>query len=48
MIGAAFMLPAEFRVVEEEIEDSDDDVVVLSGFIKYRVLHLKSQKDICI
>jgi hypothetical protein len=28
MIGAAFMLPAEFRVVEEDIEDSDDDVAV--------------------
>jgi hypothetical protein len=28
MIGAAFLLPAEFRAAEEEIEDSDDDVVV--------------------
>jgi hypothetical protein len=28
MIGATFMLPAEFRATEEEIEDSDDDVAV--------------------
>jgi hypothetical protein len=28
MIGATFLLPAEFRAAEEEIEDSDDDVVV--------------------
>jgi hypothetical protein len=28
MIGAAFMLPTEFRATEEETEDLDDDVAV--------------------
>jgi hypothetical protein len=28
MIGAAFMLPTEFRATEEETEDLDDDVAI--------------------
>jgi hypothetical protein len=51
MIGAAFMLPAEFRATKEEIEDSDDDVAVAQWIYQVqsatfekpeRYLHLKA------
>jgi hypothetical protein len=51
MIGATFMLPAEFRAAEEEIEDSDDDVAIAQWIYQVpsatfekpkRYLHLKA------
>jgi hypothetical protein len=51
MIGAAFMLPVEFRATKEEIEDSDDDVAIAQWIYQVqsatfekpkRYLHLKA------